>query len=103
MNTREEILQAFADYQKKTMVAAHGQVTIWCGEVTAVVLQSILMTVLKVSRCGNCQTRLNPDQWERVDKQVRIALMLLGLNIDPHPPPITAAGQAGKQIKYPSE
>jgi hypothetical protein len=39
-----------------------------------------------------------PDQWERVDAQPHIGLMLVALNIAPHPPEITPAGYAGKLI-----
>ena len=53
---------------------------------------------IDVSRCPNCLKRLNPDLWERVDTQPHIALMLVALNIEPHPPEITPAGNAGKLI-----
>jgi len=52
------------------------------GSVTRMTWSKLLARVFKidVSRCGNCQRRLTPDQWERVDKQPHIALMLVGLN-----------------------
>ena len=66
----------------------------------------LLARVFKIDvlRCPVCLTRLNPDQWERVDTQPHIALMLVALNIDPRPPPIVAAGDAGSRlITYDSE
>ena len=51
---------------------------------------------IDVTRCTTCLKRLNPDQWERVDTKPHIALMLIALKIEPHPPPMTPAGHAGK-------
>ena len=53
---------------------------------------------IDVARGPICLTRINPDRWERVDTQPHIGLMLVALNIDPHPPEITPAGNAGKLI-----
>lgn len=66
----------------------------------------LLVRVFKIDvmRCPVCSTRLNPDQWERVDSQPHIALMLVALNIEPHPPPIASAREArGRLIIYDSE
>jgi hypothetical protein len=75
------------------------------GSVTRMTWSKLLARVFKidVSRCCNCQRRLNPDQWERVDKQPHIALMLVALNIEPHPPEITPAGNTGKLITFGGE
>ena len=74
-----------------------------CKETSNVVRMSwskLLARVFKidVARCPICLARINPDRWERVDRQPHIGLMLVALNIAPHPPEITPAGKAGKLI-----
>ena len=56
----------------------------------------LLARVFKIDvlRCPTCQTRLNPALWQLVNTQPLIALMLVALKIEPHPPPIQPAGKS---------
>ena len=56
----------------------------------------LLARVFKIDvlRCPTCLTRLNPGLWQQVNTQPLIALMLVALKIDPHPPPIRPAGKS---------